>query len=106
MAVPPMKKPAGGAKPSSPAAPFKDSKFESLYPCLYGMLTTAKWDDGDERRTSTLLFFVEEGTIKACLNDRALGCSAFFSGEAFGKLLEIIEEKLADGTADWRRHKS
>jgi hypothetical protein len=100
-----MKKPMKRRETPTPGKPFKDSKLEKEYPCLYGMLVEATWDGGEERKTSTLLFFVEDGQMKACLNDRALEQSAFFCGNSMEALLTIIEEKLLDESADFRPYK-
>ena len=68
--------------------------------CEY--LSVSAFDDGQPRETSTLMLFVEDGFLKACLSDREEGCVAFFSGDSLEGLLESVEGALQDGSADWR----
>jgi len=105
MAKPPMRRPQATARPN-PTVAFKDDDMEKKFPNLYAMLTDVTWEDGSQRRTSTLLFFVEDGTMKACLNDRACHRSAFFSGPSMPALLIVIEEKLLDDIVEWKPHRN
>jgi len=72
------------------------------YPTLFEMITETKWDSGEERRTTTLLIFLEDGLLKGCLNDRALKCSFFLAGDSLQGLLSGMEAALATDSAVWR----
>jgi len=102
MAKPPMRRPQATARPN-PTVAFKDDDMEKKFPNLYAMLTDVTWEDGSQRRTSTLLFFVEDGTMKACLNDRDQGLTGWISADSLAGLLDALETALADDRLDWRR---
>lgn len=74
-------------------------------PAVLEYLTLAKFEDGSPRELSNLLFFVEDGRIKGCLNDRANECSLWRSGEDLLDVLKAMDEALQSGTADWRASK-
>lgn len=71
--------------------------------CLCEYMTAGAWDDGQPRETSTLMVVAEEGLIKCCLNDRALGRSLWRSGATMDAALDALEAALVDPRADWRR---
>jgi len=73
------------------------------YPCLYEHLAVAQYDDGTARKLSTLTLFVDQGGIKACLNDRDQGLTGWISAESLAGLLDALETALADDRLDWRR---
>lgn len=60
---------------------------------------------GQQRVTGTLLLFVDDGALKAMLNDRDSGYIAFLSSHTAKTLLEAVEEGLRDGGLDWRESK-
>jgi len=57
---------------------------------------------GKERERATMLFLVEEGRYKLCLNDRELGQSAWLEGPDLLLLFMAMEKGLADDTLSWR----
>jgi len=72
------------------------------YPSLWTMLASRNYPDGGARQTSTLLFFVDQGCLKACLNDRDQGLQAWASGATVADLLDALERGLEEDTLDWR----
>lgn len=68
-------------------------------------MTQTQWEDGELRTTATLLLFAEEGTWKACLNDRANARSAWVSGLTPEACIEALEEGLETGEISWRASK-
>lgn len=74
----------------------------SSFPALAEYMTLTEYDDGAKRLTSTLLFFVEDGLLKACINDRDLRRTAFFSGSTFREVLQALEDALCSDTVEWR----
>lgn len=97
-----MKKPGSGSSPT-PLDGAALSDWTTLFPELWGHLSDPVWEGGEERRTSTLLLFWEEGLWKACLNDRALQRTAWSSGATPEGVLTSLEAGLADGMLEWRR---
>jgi hypothetical protein len=88
------------------ACPSPDGLFEldvSALPALLEHLSVAQWEDGSERETSTLLVFTEDGTWKACLNDRSHDRTAWAAGRSLVGLLLGLEAAVAAGTVEWRR---
>jgi len=80
-----------------------DEHFRQSFPALSEYLTLDYWDDGTQRRTSTLLVFCEEGVWKGCLNDRENERSCWATAETHDELLKALNERLANGTSEWRR---
>lgn len=81
---------------------FVDRSFAEQFPTLNDYLTVTKWDDGRIRTTATLLIFVDNGSLKVCINDRDNSRSAFVSEATFAALLDTLEAKLTAETLDWR----
>jgi hypothetical protein len=101
-----MKKPVGGY-PGKTAVPSGEllRVERSRMPLLVAHLEDAKWDDGSRRETSTLMLLVEDGWLKACLNDRALGCSLWVTGDSLAAVLDALEGHLEAGDGEWRIRK-
>lgn len=76
--------------------------FQKRYPALTEHLTVDKWDDGKARETTTLSFFVDAGTLKCCVNDRARAMTAFVSGDSLEAILDDVEAGLVNDDLDWR----
>jgi len=98
-----MKKPAavGAAVRAATGATFMAAERES-YPCLVDYLSDVTWDDGSARETATLMVLVEDGHLKACLNDRANGRSLWVAVGSFEEAMVALEGHLSGGTGDWR----
>jgi len=97
-----LKKPLPGQYNGPTEFPFSDIKFLESYPTLHEYLTCTQWDARTIRTTSTLLFFVENGVMKVCLNDRDNNRSAFFTAPTMEELMSEMEVKLASEKVDWR----
>jgi len=72
------------------------------YPTLWEFLTLTEWEEDVPRERGTLLFFVEDGLMKGCLNDKDSGYIAFLSGGSLEDLLEGLEAGLAEESLEWR----
>lgn len=90
----------GGSGAVNMATPTKH--WQSM-PALWEFLTAVAWDDGEERRTGTLLLFTEEGRWKCCVNDRDAGLVTFVAAESPDQLLRSVDKGLVDDTLDWRK---
>lgn len=81
---------------------LKDGEFAKEYPALFDHLSSVAWDNGDPRVTSTLFIFVEDGLWKGLLNERESEGKFWLSGATFKGLLEGMEARLKEGTAEFR----
>jgi len=75
----------------------------AMHPALWEHLSETSWGSGKTRVTSTLMVFVEEGLVKLCLHDRALGRSCWLSGPTLTKVLVSLDLALQGDTVEWRR---
>lgn len=80
-----------------------DSSVAGVDPLTHAFLCLEKWPDGSARRTGTLLLFVDQGKLKACVTDRDAQLVAFVSGDSLPGLLDALERGLRDDTLDWRQ---
>lgn len=101
-----MKKPAAQSLIGPKPIPFDDAEFGHEFPTLNEYMTCEVFDDGEPRTTSTVLFFFEKGQMKACVNDRHFGRTAFVTAATFGEIMLKIESGLADDNLDWRVKKA
>jgi hypothetical protein len=60
------------------------------------------YPDGGERKTGTLLLFVDEGRLKVCLSDRDQGLVGFVTGSTVMEVLMAAESSLRQDSVDWR----
>jgi hypothetical protein len=72
------------------------------FPALVEFLHCEAWPDGSRRQTGTLLVFVDEGRLKACLSDRDQALVGFVTGESLEGLIRAVEEGLQGDHVDWR----
>jgi hypothetical protein len=96
-----LKRPEAGATPGEVPAAQENCMFSTL-PALWEYLTCDTWPDGKRRQTSTLSIFVEDGKVKASLNDRAMQRGLYATGSSLGDALLCLEHAIATDRADWR----
>lgn len=92
-------------KPDHPGLPGgmpEDPTLKALHPNLWDHLYQTKWDDGSPRETSSMLFFAQDGMLKACIKDKANGLCLWVSARSMGALIDAVEAALADPGSDWR----
>lgn len=99
---PKQAKPKNGSSRAPAESPWQDKDFEARYPHLMSHLCDEKWDDGTARDTSTLLFFVDGGVLKCCLNDRSSGRVCFKTAATMTTLLLALESGLEEDSLEWR----
>lgn len=61
-----------------------------------------EWDDGTPRQRATLTIFIEDSTVKLCLNDRENACSLFRSAPTLERALASMGEALKSPAPDWK----
>jgi len=89
-------------KQSTKGGKANDAVLAKKLPALYEFLTENTDDEGNERQTSTLLCFCEDGMFKVMLNDRDAGQTLWASGGSFETALEALEVMLQAPNAPWR----
>ncbi len=73
------------------------------HPFLAAFLSKTTYEDSSPRKTGTLLVFVDQGALKACLSDRDVSEVAFISSGSFEALLDALEQGLREGELEWRK---
>ena len=86
--------------------PIDDKLMESDFPTLYDYLKSTTYEDGSNRLTATLLFFVDSGSLKCCFSDRDNGRQAFVTATDLMGVLIALETGLANNSLDWRSKRS
>lgn len=100
---------AGSFLPKKRATPLEgvsavslEGKLSRAYEALLTHIVATTWPDGSERQGSSLTLFVDEGALKACLNDKGNDLVAFVSAESLEGLLGALEAGLREDKLDWR----
>lgn len=89
-----------GAAGSS--TPIADPKVSGRFPALWDFVTVTACDNGDPRKTTTLLLFVEGGVWKCCIHDRERDRSAFVAASTLEGLMGKVDKGLDTDSLDWR----
>lgn len=97
-----LKKPVTTVDGKVVAKKFSDPFMVEQCPLVLSYLVETQYEDGSARRTSTLTLFVDDGQLKASLNDRDNSRTAFVSADSLAELLEALECHLSDPTSPWR----
>jgi hypothetical protein len=79
--------------------------WAASYPGVWEMLSAPLDANGKPRQGATLMFFVQDGMVKACLNDRDEQHTAWSAALSVGELLEVLEKGLQADSLEWRRNK-
>lgn len=77
-------------------------EWQKNWPVLWSYVFQETYPEGGYRNTSTILFFLERGFLKVCLNDRENNRSLFRTGDSVDACFDALEEALAGDTADWK----
>jgi len=83
-----------------------DPDFSQRFPALFEHMTANRYPDGTARRVCSLTLFSEEGSWKACLNDRDQNLVLFVTEGRFDTLLEALELLLQEELPPWRKSTS
>jgi hypothetical protein len=86
-----------------PDARPQDDDLAIAYPGIWEHLAMTRYPDGSPRVLSTVTLFVDAGLVKACLNDRDQGLTAWASGVSLRAVLLALEAGLCNDTLDWRQ---
>ncbi len=80
----------------------KDPGAEKRFPRLFAHLTQTSWEDGTPRETSSVILFSQDGCYKAMLRDKAAALCLWVACPQLEKLLDVLEQSLADEKSVWR----
>lgn len=83
--------------------PMSPGLFGKSYPTLFEFLTGTAYETGERRIPGTLSLFMDQGAIKACLNDKDQGLTTFSSASTVDRLFAALEKGLAEDTLVWRK---
>lgn len=97
-----VKKPIVSEASGGSKLALADEASLKKYPTLVEYLTTLRWEDGTDRKPSSLSIFVEDGAWKVAVNDKDLQRSLYISGETLQDALGSVEKALRGENADWR----
>lgn len=97
-----LKKRVASGEPRRTPGQASEDAWMAPFPGIWEMLTAGAFADGEARKGATLLLFVDEGVVKACLNDREQGMTAWASGAGLSDCLTALEEGLQGDTLVWR----
>ena len=102
-----MKKPENATGIGPRPVGVSDPRMMASLPHLVEYLTCDKWEDGTARQVSSITIFVDEGMLKASLNDKELQRSLFRTSNDLLSLFEALEAAVGQGdAADWRTWKN
>lgn len=95
---------AGEAASASSLASI-DASGESFSPLphVVQFITDTQWPDGVEREPGTILLCSGDGRLRAWLNDKDAGMSAWVSAASLYSLWERVEAILAGEACEWRK---
>lgn len=80
-----------------------DPTISTGYPAIWEYLAEPAKDARGQLVAATLTLFLEDGLVKLCLNDRASGATAWASAGTLADAVAQMEDRLADGSVEWRR---
>lgn len=70
---------------------------------LWSFLSDSFWAEGDARQLGSVTLFVDQGRLKAALNDRDAGEVGFVTLEHHEPLWAQLDQSLRSERIDWRR---
>jgi len=97
-----MKRREAVAPGTTAIAGVTDAKWAKQYPTLWEYMTTLNYEDGGAREVSKLSIFVENGVMKAALNDPTPRASVYVAGDTVDAALKALELALASPACEWR----
>jgi hypothetical protein len=90
------------ARSVGPCTPESLGDWGKKYPAICEFLSLLSWEDGSSRVPGSLILFWEDGSWKACLNDKDTNRVGFLSAATPTDLLGSIEKALCSDRIDWR----
>jgi len=97
-----LKKPSGDSRRRVSGGVALGGGVLDSVPLVVDFLCCPTWDDGSARQVGSMTLFCDDGTLKACVNDKEAQLMLFVSGGSLEALLGALEEALRTGGGDWR----
>jgi len=82
-----------------------DGTWLANFPPVWEFVSVSTWPDGSQRKTGTILLFLDEGSLKVCLKDPNGPRTSFVTGPDPDTLFLAVEEGLATDSLHWRADK-
>lgn len=79
-----------------------DCKTLKKFPVLLSYLEDDAYEDGSKRERAKVSIFIEQGHVKAALNDGDAKRSCYVTADSLQDVLELLEKGLKDDSVDWR----
>lgn len=83
-----------------------DVEFATLYPTVWMFMVSVTGPDGKSRKPSSLLVFLEGGSVKARLAERTMGLDLWATAPTVSGVLAALESRLQERPVDWRKAQS
>jgi hypothetical protein len=71
---------------------------------LWSFLADGRWEDGQRRELGSLTLFVDQGKLKAALNDRDASEVGFVTLDLDRPVQQQLDQALRSERIDWRRN--
>lgn len=81
---------------------WTDDDFMKDLPEFTSFLMDEQYVSGERRVTGSISFFVQEGVLKAAVNDKDRNAVAFISAQGFYELLQLINDGIKDDSLEWK----
>lgn len=82
--------------------PLADADFAKTYPALHEWWTSPAYPDGSPRKTGTLVFFIDNGSVKCFFTDKEVELQLCVTSDTFEGALQLLEEALEADVQPWR----
>jgi hypothetical protein len=79
-----------------------DPDVEKWAATLLEFLTRLSWDEGEKRKTGTVMLLAENGVWKAWVHDRDGKRAAWVSGGSLLDLVDAVDQGLANDSLTWK----
>lgn len=97
-----MQRPNRPVEGKSVGPGVSDPQMQQRCPTLWQFLTTCQYDDGTAREPSTLLVFLQDGSLKGMIRDKDGDRCLWAAARSLVGLLDALDGALGDPGADWR----
>src|SRR5262252_32539 len=82
--------------------PAPDPEAMGRWPTLWLWLTQTTWPNGDQRKTSTIVLFSQDGMVKGMVRDKEDDTCLWMTARTLFGCLDALEEGLCSVGAIWR----
>jgi len=83
---------------------FYDEGFQAELPAVFELLAATK-QEGKARESASITLYVDQGRLKAVINDKNTKMSFFCTLSGSYNVLAEIDTALQEGRGEWRKQK-